>query len=627
MIQISTIKHQDPTSKKIVHSHKLSPNTDISLFLIISGDKKNIISIIEEQFLENIPGLNWNHGEIHTDITYLTEKYNHFSLNIENEDKADLSILLAVLSGNSLALSSIGKNSALLIEKDGTINSIIQQKDEAEVFEYIAEWEIWENSSIYLSNQNIEDIFGADILWEMHHFDTEEWENICENMGKREFHEHIHIYRISRTEWWKSHWTSRIKQNDILVNEFKDTISKLKKSEIHTKSKQAVVYLLERPYFQYIFLIVWIFILFWLTYSIFWSLFWVISAPKLDVKNQILQAKNLIEQSQKLTNNPTAFNKNIHEAENILLDVKDNKSYTTDIQSLMNRIEAMKKEVNDIQTITLSKYQSIVPFNPLDISPLGVFEYNKKITIIGKEWSILGYARWEALSKVTPYPTGERAIKFDTWDDGSVFILTENSRVLGQKRSDITYITVTGQDGWEGAKSIKTFNGNVYILWDQWNQIFKHKPGINGFSAQSEVLTKTQSGIIDIGIDGWFFILYNTWKIWRYIQTKWVEIQNIVLNKIPWIYDVGTFTPTQFFSRANLSYIYILSWNKIWIFQPDSKRFQDITALNYIAQIEIQTQEEIRHIFIPRDGTIYLTTNLWIYDLQYEIANNKLILR
>jgi len=51
----------------------------------------------------------------------------------------------------------------------------------------------------------------------------------------------------------------------------------------------------------------------------------------------------------------------------------------------MNRIEAMKKEVNDIQTINLSKYQSVIQFNPLDISPLGVFEYNKKITVIGKE--------------------------------------------------------------------------------------------------------------------------------------------------------------------------------------------------------------------------------------------------
>jgi len=139
MIQISTIKHQDPTSKKIVHSHKLSPNPNITLLLIISGDKQNIISIIEEQFFENISGLNWNHGEFHTDLSYLTEKYNHFSINIETKDKVNLSILLAVLSGNSLALSSIGKNSALLIEKDGTINSIIQQKEENEVFEYIAE--------------------------------------------------------------------------------------------------------------------------------------------------------------------------------------------------------------------------------------------------------------------------------------------------------------------------------------------------------------------------------------------------------------------------------------------------------------------------------------------------------
>jgi hypothetical protein len=102
----------------------------------------------------------------------------------------------------------------------------------------------------------------------------------------------------------------------------------------------------------------------------FGSLFGVISEPKIDIKNRILQAQNLIEQSQKLTNNPYAFNKNIAEAENILLDLKDEKNYTIDIQNLMSRIEAMKKEVNDIQTISLDKYSSLIKFNPNDISPI-----------------------------------------------------------------------------------------------------------------------------------------------------------------------------------------------------------------------------------------------------------------
>jgi hypothetical protein len=67
---------------------------------------------------------------------------------------------------------------------------------------------------------------------------------------------------------------------------------------------------------------------------------------------------------------------------------------------------------------------------------------------------------------------------------------------------------------------------------------------------------------------------------------------------------------TKIISQQNLFYVYILSGNRLWIFTPDSRRFQDISALTYVAQLEIQTDEEIRDIYLPRDGTLYITTNL-----------------
>ncbi len=57
-------------------------------------------------------------------------------------------------------------------------------------------------------------------------------------------------------------------------------------------------------------------------------------------------------------------------------------------------------------------------------------------------------------------------------------------------------------------------------------------------------------------------------------------------------------------------YVYILSGDRVWIFSPDSKRFQDINSLTYVAQLELQTEEEIRDIFVPRDGMLYTTTNM-----------------
>lgn len=84
----------------------------------------------------------------------------------------------------------------------------------------------------------------------------------------------------------------------------------------------------------------------------------------------------------------------------------------------------------------------------------------------------------------------------------------------------------------------------------------------------------------------------------------------ILLNKVPGEYTVGLSGKTQVVVRPNLNYIYILSGNRIWIFEPDSKKFQDIRSWTYIAQLELSTDQEIRSISVPHDGDIYLVTNL-----------------
>lgn len=54
---------------------------------------------------------------------------------------------------------------------------------------------------------------------------------------------------------------------------------------------------------------------------------------------------------------------------------------------------------------------------------------------------------------------------------------------------------------------------------------------------------------------------------------------------------------------------------------------QDIKAWNYIAQLNLNTTEEIRSMTIPTDGTIYVTTNLGVYDIHFEVSNESLIIR
>jgi hypothetical protein len=121
---------------------------------------------------------------------------------------------------------------------------------------------------------------------------------------------------------------------------------------------------------EYVFLFFGIILLFALVYSFIQAIFYTINTPSKDSKNELLKAQTLIEESQKLTSNPSSFNKNIEEAEKILLELKKAQLHIADTENLLGRIDAMKKEINDIETVNLSKNTSIIPFNPSDISPV-----------------------------------------------------------------------------------------------------------------------------------------------------------------------------------------------------------------------------------------------------------------
>jgi hypothetical protein len=629
MISLSSLHHKSNEGSKIVRSHKLAPHDTVTLFCIIEGEKENIISILEDHLLEMISWVEWQMHDIESDFSYVAEHFNHFIKNLEPNDLVWVSILFASIINSTLTLSVIGHAQALLIEKNWEATLISTEDLWRYEFHSISSGAIPQGGNIYLSNAPISAILGNDILVEFSELDDQTWIKTAEGVLMREYHDNLHIIRISQehpkpirkpTSSWQLHLLNQ--KGSLLVSKLLENLSL---SGLKLWTPEHLPH--HNKTFQYGFLFVGVILLFFLAYSLMSAISGIIHTTSSDSKSQLLQAQSLIEQSQKLTSNPISFNKNIKEAEKILFALRDKKEHIADTQDLLGRIEAMKKEVNDVQTVDMSKYTSLMQFNSSDISPIGVFEKNKKLTLIGRNGVIMDYAREWPLPKVSPYPPWEEAVAYDVADDGNFFILTNNSRILSPRREELTYVTVTGQDGWDKAQSIKTFNGNIYLVSTDGRQILRHKPGMNGFSPKTTMLENTNSWVLDIGIDGGLYILLQDGKLQRYISWKDTPLTGITINKVPGEYDIGQFSPTRLFVRPNLAYIYILSGNRIWIFQPDSKRFQDITSLTYVAQLEIQTQEEVRNIYVPRDGTVDIVTNLWIYEVWFEIADGKIILR
>jgi hypothetical protein len=622
--------HTGEHAGKLVRSHRLSPSEWVTIFIILTGDKESITSILEDHILESISQVEWSIDTIDTDFTFVSENFNHFMQNIDESDRSSTWVILAVLIDDSLVFSHIGDTGIILVEQDGTITSLSNNDPSKTEFHAVSSGEVLAGSHIYLSSSPLENRLSDDLIRDLSALNTVEWKNIIGDVFRKEIQDTIHIAHISHEVDTQPirRGTSR-RQMDILRTGSREVLAKLRAPEIlkNTQSWISELFQQKQQETKYLFLWVGIFLLFTLLYFLFSAIFSVVSSPERDSKNQLIQAQKLIDNSQKLVTNPVAFNKSISEAEKILFVLRDKRVYMADTQSLLSRIEAMKKEVNDIQTIDVSKLNAVMKWPEWTISPIGIFEYNKKLNLIGETNSILWYARGEQLPKGKTYPTGEKWVAFDVADDGSFYIVTDGGNVLTQRGDEISYVTSNGKNEWNTSPILNTFNGNVYLIGSGAENVLRYKPGINGFSTPTSIISGLGSKIVDLGIDGGIYTLLQDGKVIRYIggTTGWQK--SLSINKVPGEYNIGNEERTELFVKPNLSYIYILSGKNVWIFAPDSKRFQDVTAWNYVAQLELQTPEDIRSISVPRDGLLYIVTAASVYELAFEVADGKIILR
>jgi hypothetical protein len=66
--------------------------------------------------------------------------------------------------------------------------------------------------------------------------------------------------------------------------------------------------------------------------------------------------------------------------------------------------------------------------------------------------------------------------------------------------------------------------------------------------------------------------------------------------------------------------------NKIWILKPNSKDYRNTKSLTYIWQIE-WWKTKIKDFFVNHDGEVYVLNETGIYKLNFEISDDKVILR
>ena len=155
MLSVGLI-HQKAENSKTIRSHKLQPQEGVTLFLILASDKDNVLSIVEDHFLETLSGIEWTRENLHTDFSFVSEDYNRFIQNIDESELSGISIVFAVLFDTYLIFSHVGEAEILLVEKNQDI-SLLSSKNTDTHFHSFSSGELKNESDIYLSPFSLEE--------------------------------------------------------------------------------------------------------------------------------------------------------------------------------------------------------------------------------------------------------------------------------------------------------------------------------------------------------------------------------------------------------------------------------------------------------------------------------------
>ena len=349
-----------------------------------------------------------------------------------------------------------------------------------------------------------------------------------------------------------------------------------------------------------------------------------------EYKNKLIEAQLIIEKANKNISNREALSVDIKHAEDLIFEVRDKQLYLNDVKKLLGDISILKRQMDGIESFTVTPERTIYAFKvPRQV--VGIFEDNKKLYFVGKDEVMGPYIAGEDM-RVSPYPDGEEAISTDL-DSGVISILTKSNRVLRYSKGQFTYATVTGQKTWEPSKTLHLYNGNVYLLGDDGHQIWKHKPGPNGYSVKSGVLpdteTKSATGmLLDLVVDGGFYLLGRDLTLSRMATSPTYTRRSIIINSLPKdeysILD-GTSAPRLLLGN-NGYYVYMLLNNRIWVFEPNSKNAKDVNAVKYIGQIDT-SEGTIDSAYIQKDGIVYVGMKSGIYKVNFEVVDGKIVVK
>ena len=632
MIDLNTKIITKENWKNDIIQKNINLDKNLDLFIVADSNNPNITELITSKIIDfsidNITKEN-----TYKDFALLLENINSILKTIRQDNKEEhISIIIWILDKNKLYFSNIWTTSAYLIKTTNEVIEITEKDEQKKEFLFISEWKLDNLDTIIFSTQRLLNYlsysdFSDSVIWK-------KAEQINNNINLILSEENLeeNIWLLSFKYYFLLDW---IENKSKFKEKFSTFLLKLLDNSL---TKKIIAYYLivkeklskqSKIIQNWFYLIIISLSIFALYLIINWIFSTTISTKTIEQnKENLTKAMEYVRIASNNSSNSDIFNLNIKKAEKIVSQLKEKKLFLNDVNNLSNDINIIKKQFNWIETYDINNSNLIYKLtqkNPVKIVKINLITY-----LITKNSVI-----WPIIPWKTPKKHIFTQLKDDSFIDASaldnsIILITKQWKVVEfSKNWYFSYKDVKWQKLWEKSDTILSYAQNIYLIPQTKNQIFKHKKMWKVFSEAIPYLkkedTKSIWKILDIAIDWWIYILKNDLSIVKFFSTPY-RLEKIVINKLPDNYKKENNWNIKIKTRKDLNYVYILLNNKIWVFKPNTRRFQDTKALTYLWQIEASNWK-IQDFYVNHDSDIDILTDSWIYKLNFEVNDNKIIVR
>ncbi len=636
MFEISSKKVDFEKSNTLI-KRNINLDKNLDCFILISTNDANFWDLLLNNILDFIID-KLSKKNAYNDFSIALEGINSFikkwGLNSKNEIKSD--IIISVLNDNNYIFSNIWKASCYLLNNKNEVIELTNKEDNKKYFNYLSNGELLNNEIIINSTKRLLNYLSkSDLI-----------DGLVLSEDIKIFNKNI--YNILLSELLEENvLISSIKYNSIENTEQFSKVDIIKdyliKSLDNNFSKNVIGYLLllkdkineQSKTIKNVIFITWIVLSIIFLYSTLSSVVWITSKSQGNdlEKQNIVKARTYLRLASENIWNPEVFELNINKSKDLLNDIQSKQVFLSDIAKINDDINILKKQYNKIEVF--EEIPENIVYTWKVINPVKILKNNLKPYIITGKW-VIG----PIIPNISPknyifnsLPENEYFIDATfMWEN--MYLLTNLSKVVQfTKNWYFKDVNVWWQLKWENAREIDSYGQNIYLVWKDDNQLYKHSISWKSFKAwvkyfKDEDLKEIWQ-VLSVGIDWGFYILKKDLSIIKFYSNPY-RLEKLTLNKLPRNYDIEDIEKKDSIidlkTRVDLNYVYLLLNNKIWVLKPNTSNYKTTKSLTYIWQIEWE-KNTIKDFYINRDWEIIILNNKWLFKINFEISNDRIFIR